>query len=180
MKKIAVLFLTIIFWAPAGWSQVPGQPPMDMEPINLTADIMERFITATTKLSELGLETAASELSNPNDPEQMAELMQRGSKAMQIMADNGFDIMNFQQVAYTIGLAVGAVQMGENEVQMNMARQQLEAMKSTMSEEDYQQALQGMEGLQKMYADQPEGNVDLVKKYWDELMALGNAVAPAQ
>ena len=159
-------------------SSPPAEPPApaQMEPVTLTADMIERFIAAATELKTLGLEAAADGQLDPNDPEQMANLMQAGSQAMQILSKNDFDIMSFQQVAYSVTMAAGAAQMDENQAELDMLRQQLEAMKSQMPPEQYEQARKGLAGMDSIYSEQPPENIALVKNYMDELIALGTAV----
>jgi hypothetical protein len=159
-------------------SSPPAEPPApaQMEPVILTPDMIERFIAAATELKTLGLEAAADGQLDPNDPAQMANLMQAGSQAMQIMSKNGFDMMNFQQVAYSVTMAAGAAQIDVNQAEVDMLRQQLEAMKSQMPPEQYEQARKGLTGMDSIYSEQPPENIALVKNYMDELIALGTAV----
>jgi hypothetical protein len=175
---IASCLLTSAVAAQDAPSSPPAEPPAQprMEPVTLTADMVERFIAAATELKALALESAVDGQLDPNDPAQMANLMQAGSQAMQIMSKNGFDMMNFQQVAYSVTMAAGAAQMDVNQAEVDMLRQQLEAMKSQMPPEQYEQARKGLTGMDSIYSEQPPENIALVKNYMDELIALGTAV----
>ncbi|MFT5690878.1 MAG: hypothetical protein ACI92E_000201 [Oceanicoccus sp.] len=135
--------------------------------ISLTDSLIKNFI-GTAK--ELNRQEKTIDFEQERSP---LEDMRLGREGMDIIVKHGFDIIQFQQVAYSIGMAFGAEAMQGKSAEIEQARQQLQTMKGRLPEAQYEMLKQQMMNVFQVFADQPSGNIELVAKYRDQLQALG-------
>jgi len=169
---ILLLFLGLVGAVPsfaensvqAGYPMIANPPP----PLVLTDSLMENFIAAATELN-----SQEKKIDFSKERSSLEEL-QLSRNGMDIIANYGFDITKFQQVAYSVGMAYAAEAMQGKSAEMNRAKQQLETMKGKIPDAQFEMMKQQMMQVFNMFADQPAGNAALVAKYRDQLQVLGN------
>ena len=157
-------------------AMVMGQPDQLPDPVELTKTELTSFIDAVNGLKKLGVETqtkkAGTEAGN------MVQAYATNAQALSILTSNGFTPERFQQVAYTVGMAMAALEMKGKGAEIDAARAQQEQamaqMKSQMSPEQYElmrkQLGHANTTLDQM-KNQPAGNVELVGEHRKEIDA---------
>jgi hypothetical protein len=150
------------------------------EAVELTEGDITKLMNTLPQLKDLGLR---SNLLDGSDPERMAKAMQFNSEALSILQKNGFTPQSFQQVIYSVGLAMGGLESRGREDEIagatQQAEQMLEQMEGQLTPEQMAMMRQQMGtamGTMKRMQDQPPGNLTLVEKYRGQLEALFNAM----
>jgi len=140
---------------------------------------IKNFLGVLPALKEFGI---ANEIVNAN-PESIAEIMSLNEKAMGILDDFGFTPQSFQQVSYSIGLALAGLQTKGRESEIEAATQQREQMLAQMEGQLSKEQMAMMRsqldtamGMIEEMQEQPAGNLSLVEKYQGQLMALLNSM----
>jgi hypothetical protein len=155
----------------AGMQEAP--PPA----IELTEKDVTGFIGSVEDLQELGV---ASQIEADKDGKlEMSEALAANHEAMSILEGHGFTPERFQQVAYSVGYALAALQMKgkEGEIDEAWAAQEkaFEKMKGQLSDEQMQ-LIRSQVGTAKaamhQIEDQPAGNLELVRKHMDEIQRV--------
>jgi hypothetical protein len=148
------------------------------EVVSLTEGDVTGFISAATELRRLGVETEMGE----SDVRNLAVGLRKNREAMAILERNGFDSDRFVQVTYSIGLALGALEMKAKEGEITKSREEqermLESMKAQMPAEQYEMMRKQMEvgaAMYEQFQDQPEQNLQLVEKYRAQIEATSKS-----
>ena len=156
----------------AGTSQMP-------EAISLSENDIKNFLGVLPALKEFGM---GNEIVNAN-PQDVAELMSLNQQALGILDDFGFDPQSFQQVSYSIGLALAGLQAKGRESEIDAVTQQREQMLAQMegqlSDEQMSMMRNQLDTAMNMIGqmqEQPAGNLDLVAKYQDQITTLLNSM----
>jgi hypothetical protein len=149
------------------------------EAVTLTEKDIANFMGVLPALKDLGM---SSELMG-TDPQNVGELMSFNQKAMGVLNDFGFSPQTFQQVSYSIGLAIAGLESKGRESEIEAAtaqrEQMLKQMEGQLSEEQINMLRQQLDqamGMLGEIQEQPPGNMSLVEKYKDQLMALLNSM----
>lgn len=170
------------YQAQQGNQQVPQAQRAQAMPrvVALTEGDITRLMNTLPQLKALGMQ---SNLLDGSDPERMAKAMEFNSEALSILQKNGFTPQGFQEVIYSVGLAIGGLESRGREDEIASAAQQTEQMLSQMegqlSPEQMAMMRQQMGaamGTMKQMEDQPPGNLTLVEKYRGEIEALFNSM----
>jgi hypothetical protein len=140
------------------------------KPIELNESTMENLVAAMTEMQTLGDKyEAGSDMAN------MASAWSANSEGMRVLGKHGFkNPMEFQRVVASVAGAMAAVEMEGREEEMAKAQAQMEAMKSQMTEEQYNMLVASSQAALGGISDQPAGNVELVKKWRERLDAIGD------
>lgn len=159
---------------PAG--SVAGAPmPVTLaevtEPVELSEGTIESFIDAANELSELGDDVTVSDSGATG----FMEGVQINAEALAVLDKHGFEPAEFQQVGYSIGMAMAAESMEENRAEMEEAQRKLEEMKGKVPEAQYELLKSQMMGASEMFSGQPDGNVELVAEYREQIEAIGDS-----
>jgi len=156
----------------AGAMQMP-------QAVSLKESDIKNFLDVLPALKEFGL---ANEVVNAN-PENVAEIMSLNQKAIDVLDDFGFNPQTFQQVSYSIGLALAGLQTKGRESEIDAATQQREQMLAQMEGQLTEEQMNMMRnqlntamGMVEQMQEQPEGNLALVGKYHDQIMSLLNSM----
>jgi len=156
----------------AGTTQLP-------EAVSLTESDIKNFLGVLPALKEFGI---ANEVVNAN-PENVAEIMSLNQKAMDVLDDFGLNPQSFQQVSYSIGLALAGLQTQGRESEIEAATQQREQMLAQMEGQLTEEQMNMMRsqldtaaGMVEQMQGQPPGNLALVGKYQDQIMTLLNSM----
>lgn len=156
----------------AGAAQLP-------KAVSLSEGDIKNFLGVLPALKEFGL---ANEIVNAN-PQNVAEIMSLNEKAMSVLGDFGFNPQSFQQVSYSIGLALAGLQTKGRESEIDAATKQREQMLSQMEGQLTEEQMNMMRnqlntamGMVEQMQEQPEGNLALVGKYQDQIMSLLNSM----
>jgi uncharacterized protein with von Willebrand factor type A (vWA) domain len=149
------------------------------EAVSLKESDITNFLGVLPALKEFGI---ANEVVNAN-PESVAEIMSLNQKAMDVLDDFGFNPQSFQQVSYSIGLALAGLQTKGRETEIDAVTQQREQMLAQMEGQLTEEQMNMMRnqlntamGMVEQMQQQPEGNLALVGKYQDQLMSLLNSM----
>jgi len=149
------------------------------EAVTLTEKDITNFMGVLPALKDLGM---SSELMG-TDPQNVGELMSFNQKAMGVLSDFGFSPQTFQQVSYSIGLAIAGLESKGRESEIEAAtaqrEQMLAQMEGQLSAEQMNMMRQQLDramGMLGEMQDQPPGNMSLVEKYKDPLMTLLNSM----
>ena len=157
--------------APTTASDMPRlaqtQPGATMElpaTVKLTESDVEGFMRAASALQDLGVKA------DPGKDMDLAQALAANAEAQRIISAAGFTPERLQQVAMSIGMAMAALDTDMEELQRKMA--QVEQMKSRVSPEQWA-AMEASMGqayaMMKRVQNQPDGNIDLVKRYETQL-----------
>lgn len=145
------------------------------EPVTLREQDVERFVTVMREFKRLGLETSKSAGDPGSSVTGMASAWGANREAMAILRTNDFDLPRFQQVTYSIMMAMAASEMEGKSMDTQGSAAQLEAMKGKVPPETYEamkkaqaQATQMNQSMQ----NQPEGNIELVKRFKEDIESL--------
>ena len=149
------------------------------EAVSLSESDIKNFLGVLPALKEFGL---GNEVVNA-DPQDVAELMSLNQQALGILSDFGFNAQSFQQVSYSIGLALAGLQSKGRESEIEAVTQQREQMLAQMEGQlsDEQMAMMrnqldtAMNMIGQMQ-EQPAGNLELVAKYQDQITSLLNSM----
>jgi hypothetical protein len=145
-----------------------------VRPVQLTERDVESFLGAARDLHQLGLRVDDERNDDPSSVTSFAEGLKLNAEAMGILRRHGFDLPRFQQVTYSVMMAAAAGEMEPNTASADM-NAQLEAMKAKLSPEQYEQMKQATAGAtatMKALSEQPEGNIELVKRYKEQIKAI--------
>src|SRR5262245_25873095 len=88
---------------PAAGAAAPPEKLPDL--VKLTDKDIEGFVAASTKLRKIGLDEEAE---TKEEADSMAQALSNNKEAMAIIKDQGFTPERFQNVAYSIGMALAA------------------------------------------------------------------------
>lgn len=165
-----------------------GKPPVlaseITKPVELTDGQVSGFFAAMGDLEALGADAAGSTGPNPSKPEAFAAGLRVSGESMAILQKHGFtDTTDFQRVGYNVAMAYSVLEQG-GKAAMDAELEKAEAdqakalakMKEHLTPEQYkvmeQQLGQAM-GTAKTMHDVPESNVELMKKYSEQMENLG-------
>ena len=167
--------------APQGETAAPKvMAPAYTKPMPLTDEQVKGFLDAVDEIKALGPEGQKFSPTNPG----LVKTMQFSDKTMPIIKKHGFaDAIDFQHVAYNASAAYYVVKNGGKEaVKKKLADSDVkrsEAMaklKSHLNPEQIKmletQIGAGTAAMHAM-ADQPDANLELIKKYSARMEALG-------
>ncbi len=146
------------------------QGPVELpELVTLTERDVTGMISVGKELKALGISLESKPGSVGLD-EQLAGQKQ----AATILRKANFTPQRLQQVAYSIGLAMAALDENFDDARAQIA--EMEQMKNSMPADQWAM-MQGMMGpamkMMEQAVNQPKGNIDLARKYESELNALG-------
>jgi hypothetical protein len=145
------------------------------EPLKLSENDVEHWIAAAGELKALGVGLQEKQGDSPTDLTATMISWHTNREVMAVLRKHEFDLPRFHRVTYSVMMAAAADGMSQQSGEMEKAKVQLEAMKATMSKEMYEmmkkQQDQAME-LTKQVMNQPEGNVELVRRYRERIEAI--------
>lgn len=147
-----------------------------MEPLALAESDVEHFVAALEELHHAGLERESRLGTAPSEANQMFEGLSASAEAMGILRKHGFDLSRFQYVGYTVALALAADDAASSAPQVDEAIAQVEKMKGQIPKEQYDAMLAAAKGASGIVQDlraQPQGNVDLVRRFRERLEKIG-------
>lgn len=147
-----------------------------LEPVVLTESDVEHFVAALEDLQRAGVRHEARLGSEPSEARQLAEGLRGSSEAMSILQKHGFDLARFQVVSYSVALAGAAAEAEGSAPKMDEALANLEKMKGQLPKEQYDAMLAGLKASSGVVEDlqkQPEGNVELYKRYRERIERIG-------
>ncbi|MFK7913333.1 MAG: hypothetical protein AB8B93_05420 [Pseudomonadales bacterium] len=148
-------------WADAFWNA---------EKISLTDGHVERFIAAVTELKAQNFDY---QMRDNADAANWSEAFNNNERMSSIIQRHGFaDGKVFESTVYSIVAGIASIEMEQNRPEIEKAKAQLAQMKGQMPAETYAMLEQQMLGVTKMFNDQPAGNVDVVRKYREQLKVL--------
>jgi hypothetical protein len=145
------------------------------QPVALAEQDVEGFLTVMREFKRLGLETRRDSDDPMSSVGAMATAWGANREAMAILRDNDFDIPRFQQVTYSVMMAMAASEMDGNSGNAQASAAQLEAMKGKVPPAQYEAMKKALEQSTQMVeamSKQPEGNIELVKRFKEEIDAL--------
>lgn len=156
-----------------------GQMPSLPDVVALQERDVTALLDVLPKLRDLGL---SSDMLDTTDPAGMARGMELGQQAMNVLGEHGFTAQGFQEVVYSVGLAIAGLEArgreGELAAAARQGEQALAQMEGQMSPEQMammRQQLGNAMGAMRQVEQQPPGNLALVEKYRAPLEALLNA-----
>ncbi len=151
-----------------------GQVKMP-DAISLSESDIRSFLGVLPALKDLGL---GNEVVTAN-PDDVAGIVGLNQQAMDILDDFGFTPQSFQQVSYSIGLALAGLQAQGREREIEAVtrnREQILAqMEGQLSDEEMallREQLDTAMGVLGQMQEQPPGNLALVGKYQDQITSL--------
>ncbi len=147
-----------------------------MNPITLSESDVEHFVAALEDLQRVGVRQEKRLGADPSDARQMAEGLRGSAEAMAVLERHGFDLVRFQTVGYSIGLAAAAAESGRSAGSMDSAVANLEKMKGQLPKEQYEAMAASLKSAGAIVEDlskQPAGNVDLYRRYRERLERIG-------
>jgi hypothetical protein len=161
--------------AAANVAEIPDASAMMpvTESIELSDDDIERYINVLQEFKAIGQRLDGRTEAGADVNNAVAAL--RGNReVMAALTKHGFrDFRRFQQVTFSIAMAMAASEMKGQEAEMAAARKRMEAMKGQVPKEQYD-AMMKMQGMtEAMFKDQPRGNAELVAKWSDRLREAG-------
>lgn len=140
------------------------------EKVTLTDSHVERFIAAT---KELKAQNFDYEMPDDSGTANWSEAFRQNKQLNSIIQKHGFrDGAAFENTVYSIVAGIANMEMEANRPEIEEAKAQLAQMKDQMPAETYAMLEQQMLGITQMFSDQPAGNVDVVRKYRQQLEAL--------
>ncbi|MEM7278251.1 MAG: hypothetical protein AAF385_09010 [Pseudomonadota bacterium] len=145
-----------------------------VEPIELSEKDVTRFIAAAKELHESEVDMEVFDDDKVPDSESIGNKIRSNAEANAIIRKHGFDADEFAAVSMNVVIAMGASEMKEHQAEIDMAIKQLEAMKGSLPEGQYQMMVDQVMGASAVFASAPKGNVALVEKYKPELEAIGD------
>lgn len=138
--------------------------------ITLTDSHVERFIAAT---KELKAQNFDYEMPDGSGAANWSEAFRGNKQLNAIIQKHGFsDGAAFENTVYSIVAGIANMEMEANRAEIEEAKAQLAQMKDQMPAETYAMLEQQMLGITQMFSDQPAGNVEVVRKYRQQLEAL--------
>lgn len=177
--KLAVLVMGLAV-AVIGQAQVPqaANDALEMlsnvKPMALNESHIKRFIATAEELDKRDIDIMENEDKVIPTQDEMLSQVRQNSEAMSILKANGFSPEEFSDVAMNIVVAMGALEMRKNQVEIDQAMAQLEAMKGQLPQAQYDMIASQVLGVQAAFAKAPPANVDLVEEHRDALEAIGN------
>ncbi len=145
-----------------------------LEPLRLGEDDVEHFVAALEDFKRAGLESRLG--SDASEARQFAEGLRASSEAMAILQRHGFDLARFQRVGYSVALALAAADAAASAPKVNEALAEVEKLKGQVPKEQYDAMVAGAKaaaGIAEDMQNQPEGNVELVKRFRDRIERIG-------
>ena len=144
------------------------------EIIKLKESDITRFIKTMKELGQLGVKF--DEKRAKQGPARTMAAIEADSKAMSILRKNKFTTDRLAQVVYSIAMAMAGLDMDEDAAGKARAQgaQALERMRGQLSAQQLAAIQQQMGTAMKsldQFEDQPEGNLELVRKYRKALEA---------
>ena len=161
----------------------PGSAPSTSaeglpEPIKLERQDVEIFIAVIKDFQAAGLDKKIQEQAekNPGSYAEQWERVQADGEARKILKNHDItdveDMRRFDRVAFSVHAARFADEFAALKAQLEQSLQQLEARKSQFPDAQYDNMMQMIEAQRQLYEEQPEGNVELVAEYEEELSAI--------
>ncbi len=154
----------------------PFNPQQMPDIVALKAKDVENMIGSVKELKAIGID---SEIDEDADMNSWGQQLAQNNRAMNVLDDYGFNIESFQEVAYSIAMAMGAAEMKKSGVgsadQMQQQKQMMEQLKGQMNAQQFaqmQQQLAAANQMMEQIKDQPPGNIALVEQYRSQLEAL--------
>jgi hypothetical protein len=145
------------------------------EPVKLDENDVEHWIAAAGELKALGVGLQEKQGDSPTDLTATMISWHTNREVMAVLRKHEFDLPRFHRVTYSVMMAAAADGLSRQGAEMEKAKVQLEAMKATLSKEMYEsmkkQQEQAME-LTRQVMNQPEGNVELVRRYRERIEAI--------
>jgi hypothetical protein len=167
--------------APPGKAAAPqvSAPPFT-KPIPLTEEKVKGFLGAMEELKALGEEGKKFSATNPS----LVKTMQFDDKTKGIIKKHGFaGVAEFQQVAFNASAAYYVVKNGgkegikkklaENDVKRAEAIEKLKAHLTPDQLKMLETQIGAGTATMHALADQPDANLELIKKYSDQMEAVG-------
>lgn len=138
--------------------------------VKLTDDHVERFIATVKELKTLENEFSVPDRLGNGDWE---AAFAANAQANGVLQRHGFaDGEAFKNTAYSIAIGFANLEMAKNQVEMEQVKAQLAAMKDQMTPETYAMIEKQLLGTMTMLDDQPAGNIDVIRKYREQLEFL--------
>lgn len=142
-------------------------------PVQLSESDMKNFVAVMTEMQALA--DSYDDASPDSDIAAMGMGLEANAEAMKILRKHDMTVLRYQQVTHSVMAALAASEMEGREEETAAAQAQMEAMKSSMGEEQYKAMMETRNAMLGTMTDQPEGNVELVKRWRDRLDALGDS-----
>jgi hypothetical protein len=167
-----------------GGGAKPGGPPPEVtQPMTLTDAQVQGFFAAANELKALGEEAGANGGADASNPEAFARSLRVSNQGMAILQKHGFkDPAEFQRVGYNAAMAYGIVEQGgkqamdaklrEAETEQAKAMEEMQRQMSPQQFEMMKGHLGAAMGMAKSMQDVPESNIELMKKYGDQMENL--------
>lgn len=160
-------FTGIAHAEPASEAPAWAENFQNADKVKLTDNHVERFIAAAKELRAQKFDYQNSENQDWN------EAFRENAQLNGVLKRHGFDDgAAFEATVYSIVAAIGSMEMEKNRPEIEQAKAQLEQMKDQMPAETYAMLEQQMLGMAQVFDDQPAGNVEVVRKYRDQLEGL--------
>ena len=105
-------------------------------------------------------------------PSQMRQMWVGNADVARILGQHGLTPERFGNVAMNLMMAIGAAEMAKQQVDMDEALAQLEAIKGQMPQAQYDMMVAQITGVQSIFARVPPENVELAKKYEPEITRI--------
>lgn len=169
---------------PGAAVQQPQVPAAITQPMALTDAKVEGFFAAMKDLEALGADANANVGADPSRPQAFAQGLQVSSEGMAILQKHGFeDVTEFQRVGFNAAMAHSVLEQGGKaavDAKLKKAdadqAKALEKLKQQVSPEQYEMMkghIGGAMNTAKIMQDVPEGNVELMTKYSEQMADLG-------
>ena len=151
-----------------------GPPPEIRPPVTLSAGDIDSFMTTMKGLKELDIP-----FDDSDDANGMADALSNNQAAMAVLSKNGFTVERFDNVAYSIGMAMAGIEMKGKAAEMAADRaertQQLAELKASLPPAQYDAIAGQMTAMDRMLTtieQQPPANVELVSARRGEIEAM--------
>ena len=140
-------------------------------------DDLESYMAAMKEIRGLSSDFEADLGSDPSDFQRFATGMKFQGEWEDVLEDHDLDSASFMKMHTSLAMALGKAMMEEQSAEMEAQQQEaFERMKEQMGEEAAQKMLDAqknmMGGFAGAFGAVPPENVELVKKWKDELEAL--------
>ncbi|MEL6449117.1 MAG: hypothetical protein AAFQ62_14335 [Pseudomonadota bacterium] len=173
LNKVRVLMLALVMGL-AGVAQAQSAAEANAwmaeleqtEVRDITEGEMKRLLGAMEEIE-------AMEGTINTDSPTMFDAIQANAEASSVLSRYDFDGQEFKVVVHNVMLAMGALAMRDQKAELDMAVQQLQAMKGQLPEAQYQALERQVLGAIQLFDRAPASNIALVEKYKEEIDAIG-------
>ncbi|MEO1596125.1 MAG: hypothetical protein AAFS02_12865 [Pseudomonadota bacterium] len=107
------------------------------------------------------------------DSPSMFDAIQANAEANSVLSRYDFDAPEFKVVVHNVMLAMGALAMRDQKAELDMAVEQLKAMKGQLPEAQYEALERQVLGAIQLFDRAPASNIALVEKYKAEIESIG-------